>query len=80
MEFVGRMRAKHRDSLVICIVYADKGRGGSERTHLPAIIFALRIIIASPSSGVSVMALGVGALTISALHAFKASIKSKNAT
>ena len=31
------------------------GGGGSERTHLPAIIFALRIIIASPSSGVSVM-------------------------
>ena len=28
---------------------------------MPAIIFALRIIIASPSSGVSVMALGVGA-------------------
>ena len=48
----------------------DVSRGRSERTHLPAIIFALRIIIASPSSGVSVMALGVGALTISALHAF----------
>ena len=42
-------------------------RGRPERTHLPAIIFALRIIIASPSSGVSVIALGVGALTISAL-------------
>ena len=42
-------------------------------THLPAIIFALSIIIASPSRGVSVIALGVGALTISALHAFKAS-------
>ena len=40
---------------------------------MPAIIFALRIIIASPSKGVSVIALGVGALTISALHAFKAS-------
>ena len=46
-------------------------RGRPERTHLPAIIFALRIIIASPSRGVSVMALGVGALTISALQAFK---------
>ena len=33
---------------------------------MPAIIFALRIIIASPSKGVSVIALGVGALTISA--------------
>ena len=40
---------------------------------MPAIIFALRIIIASPSNGVSVIALGVGALTISALQAFKAS-------
>ena len=45
-----------------------RGGGGSERTHLPAIIFALRIIIASPSKGVSVMALGVGALTISAFR------------
>ena len=45
----------------------------SKRTHLPAIIFALRIIIASPSKGVSVMALGVGALTISALQALSLS-------
>ena len=32
------------------------GEGSAERTHLPAIIFALRIIIASPSRGVSVSA------------------------
>ena len=58
--------------MVRCIVICGEERT-SRGTHLPAIIFALRIIIASPSKGVSVMALGVGALTISALQAFNAS-------
>ena len=41
-------RAKHRDSLELHRLCGQGEEGGSERTHLPAIIFALRIIIASP--------------------------------